>query len=332
MEPISFNLKYLRKANEYFFAYHEKPIPELQALYYLMTVTGVYRIFEKVDLYELLRRSQILFPELDIISRFMAEDNFLEFCYKNGTYYLDLNFLKACIGFEAHDAAINQIASNCWDLEVSDRISAANLFGTITKTVTLGESIIKNGLAIKIQTKHFCKINVTEEENKRGEILAETVLKEIPETEFTRLKNVFHSKFLELEMRRKPLNLPEFQFSSFSKEKQEALWSHFFPDLEHFDEEETREYYEKFFYLAWLWANDFILDDDINNVQVDPRIEGFDYMDYSIDDMGYNLYESKLREDLGKLFPLLEEPQIKKLAERPWEKLELYGADRKIYL
>lgn len=332
MDPISFNLKYLKKSDDFYFAYRENPIPELQALYYLMTVTGINRLFEEDDLYELLRRSQILFPELDMINRFMTEDIFLEFYWKNGKYALDSDFLKNCIGFEAHDAALNQIAPDFWDVGISDLVSGANFFGAITKTVTLGDSIVKNGDTVEIKTRSLNQESLTDEENKRAEILASTVIKEIPKKEFQRLKIFFPNKFLELEMRRKSLNLPEFKFDSLSKKKQEILWKHFYPDMENFEDKETREYYEKFFYLAWLWANDFILDDDINNVQVDPRIEGFDYMDYSIDDMGYNLYESKLREDLGKLFPLLEEPQIKKLAERPWEKLELYGADRKIYL
>lgn len=332
MQPISMNLKYLKKADEIFFAYQEKPIPELQALYYLMTVTGINRIFEKDDLYELFRRSQILFPELDLVGRFMAEDVFLEFSWQNGKYYLDLDFLRNCIGFEAHDLAVNQIAPDCWEFGISDRISTANLFGAFTKSVTLGDSIITNGSTIEIHTRSLNKETLTDEENKRGKILAETVLKEIPEFEFQRLKKAFPNKFLELQMRSQSLNLPEFQFDSFSKEKQEILWSHFFPEMEHFNDEATREYYERFIYLAWLWANGFIMDDDINNVCVDPRIEDFDYMDYEIDDMGFNLYETKLRDGLEKLFPLLVDPQIKKKALRPWEKIELYGNDRKIYL
>lgn len=332
MEPISFNLKYLRKADEFFFAYQEKPIPEFQALYYLMTVTGVYRLFEKVDLYELIRRSQILFPELGLIRRFMTEDIFLEFSWQNGRYYLDLSFLENCIGFEAHDAPSNQIAPNCWHLGVSERVSAANLFGAFTKSVTLGDSIIRDGSTVEIQTRTLDKEILTDKDIKKGEILAETVLKEIPETEFLRLKKLFPNKFLELEMRGENLNLPDFQFDAFAKEKQEALWSHFFPDMEYFHDEGTREYYERYIYLAWLWANGFILDDDINDVCVDPRIEDFDYMDYEIDDMGFNLYETKLRDDLEKLFPILEDPQIKEQAVRPWENLELYGNDRKIYL
>lgn len=331
MKPISFNLKYLKKSDDFYFAYRENPIPEFQALYYLMTVTGVNRLFEEDDLYELLRRSQILFPELDMIRRFMTDDIFLEFSWKNGKYVLDLDFLKNSIGFEAHDLALNQIASDFWDVGISNQVSAANLFGALTKTVTLGEAVIRNGNTIEIKTKSLNQESLTNEENKRAEILASTVLKEIPESEFLRLKKNFSNKFLELEMRTRSFEAPVFDFNSYPKQKQEALWSHFYPNMENFDDVETREYYEKFFYLAWLWANGFILDDDINNVQVDPRID-FDYMDYEIDDMGFNLYESKLREDLEKLFPLLEDPSIKKQAERPWEELELYGNNRKIYL
>ena len=126
-------------------------------------------------------------------------------------------------------------------------------------------------------------------------------------------------------MRNSSFQEPIFDFYKFPQKKQEALWKSFFPEMEHFDDKPTREYHIKLIHLAWLWANGFVIDKDPLNILIDPRIKNFDPNDYEIDGSGFNLWETKEDECLEGLFPLLTDPEISKLAERPWEGLDLYS-------
>ncbi len=108
---------------------------------------------------------------------------------------------------------------------------------------------------------------------------------------------------------------PKFNFNKFSKEKQEQLWQHFWPEMEHFDDEPTREHHINLIYLAWLWANGFV-NEDPNHTMVDDRITDFNYDNYLIDDFGFNLYETCEMENLRELFPLLKDSEVEKLSKR----------------
>ncbi|MFD1079956.1 hypothetical protein, partial [Longispora fulva] len=142
---------------------------------------------------------------------------------------------------------------------------------------------------------------------------------------YDRLKAQFPNKFRELEMRKAPFDEPVFDFGSFPVEKQKELWQHFFPQMENFDDAPTREYYERLIHLAWLWSNGFVIDEDINWVHIDFRIKSLDPEDLEVEDDSNDLLNIKMLHNLDEIFPLLHDPEIAKLAERPWENLNIYS-------
>ncbi len=330
MGEFKFNFGFLKNFQDVF--NHNKNIAtfEVQALFYLMAITGIYRLFERDDLYELLKRAQLIFPDRKLIEQFLRDDKILEFTAENNHYHLDSDLLESFIGFEILDAAENKHTFESWAGKIPNFKFLANMVADNANTLqldTTDSNITKNNgnIEIDIQKTPDNDVKFNHQDLVNAELFAASVLKDITNEGFDRLKKQFPNKFLQLELRKEPFEEPIFDFNMFSTEKREALWKCFFPKMEYYEHAPTREHHINLIHLAWLWANGFVIEDDLDNVHVDPRIKNFDPNDYEIDGEGFNLWTTKEDESLEDLFPLLEDPEVKKLAERPWENLDIFS-------
>ncbi len=332
MTSPGFNFNFTVNKEKLFKENKENLTPQVQALASLMNSTGVARLFEKEDIHELVKRAQLIFPERDMITDFFNEDILIEFPFKNEVYKLELDTLISYVGFEVADVNKNYTAFESWAINIPHYKQAAGIIATAGGTLNLDNSRSnvsgdKNNLAIDFGNTPD-DIPLSHELVEKAEIFAEAILKRIPGKVFARLKTEFPDKFLELELRNAPFEEPVFNFETLPKEKQEALWKHFWPDMEHFNDPIQREHDIRLIYLAWLWANGFVIDEDINFVHIDFRIKNFDPEELEEQDGTNDLLSLNMLYNLDEILPLLKDPGIQKIAQRPWEKLDIYGVKR----
>ncbi len=90
--------------------------PYVIALGGLMLVTGVHRLFEKNDVYELIKRAQLFFPEQNMIDNFFTNDLLFSFKYKYVYYQFKLKHLKELIGLETLNTSKITLAYTDWTI------------------------------------------------------------------------------------------------------------------------------------------------------------------------------------------------------------------------
>lgn len=330
MTSPGFNFSFTENKEKHFEENRETVTPVVQALFSLMNLTGVFRLFEKEDIYELVKRAQLIFPERNLIADFFNEDLLIEFPFENKNYKLDLNSLITYIGFEVADVNKNHAPFACWALNIPNYKQNTSLITTAIGTLNLDASRSnvsgeKNNLAIDFSYAPV-DIFLNHELVKKAETFATTILNKIPEEAFKQIKRKFPSKFLELELRNAPFKEPIFDFEALPKDKQEALWKHFWLNMEYFNDPNQRDHDLLLIYLAWLWANDFVIDKDLNSIHIDFRMKNFEPDEIEEGEDGINeLLNLNILYGLDELFPLLKDPEVKKLAERPWESLDIYS-------
>ncbi|GAB2765683.1 hypothetical protein [Salinimicrobium soli] len=329
MVSIKLDYRFLENYDHLFTVGNKKPSPIAQAFTSLMTLTGISRLFEKEDVYELVKRAHLLFPEQDMITDFFENDVLLYFSVNQKIHQLDAGNLKEFIGFEIADVNENHVSFERWATNIPNYKTHAALissYGEILNLDTSRSNVSGNLDNLEIDFGNRPDdVPFTHEDVTKAEHFASAVIKSIPAAAYDRLKAQFPNKFRELEMRKAPFDEPVFDFGSFPVEKQKELWQHFFPQMENFDDAPTREYYERLIHLAWLWSNGFVIDEDINWVHIDFRIKSLDPEDLEVEDDSNDLLNIKMLHNLDEIFPLLHDPEIAKLAERPWENLNIYS-------
>lgn len=329
MVPIGFNLNFINNKEAYLDADKK---PYALALAGLMVLTGIRRLFVKEDVYELIKRAQMLLKEQKMIDRFFIEDVLFSFQFEKQTYEFTVLHLKALIGLETLNGDENHIPYTRWasNLDHYILICEVMIHGEVFKGLKLmefdsGVSISEDVLSIDLNNKiknHI--IENTEEQLSQAEFLGKSIVKELPENLFVRIKEEFPNKIKELELRRMPFEEPIFNFEAYPIETQRTIWKQFWPEMEYFDDPDQRAHDINLFYLAWLWANGFVSHDNEGFYFVDSRIKNFNLEDYELEDGGTNLLLTYEREYLEELAPFLYDPEVAKLAERPWESLDIY--------
>lgn len=329
MTNIELNLSFLQNTQEHL---KDDKKPYVLALSGLMILTGVRRLFEKEDVYELVKRAQILLPEQKLIDRFFKDDNLFSFQFEKLTYEFSVLHLEELIGLEILDEVQNFTPYAHWESVVSECLNTYNYIVAnnwlkglklteFESNVSLFENVTNIDLAKEVPIR---TISYTKEQFGHAELLGKTITKEISEDLFTRIREEYPNKIKELELRRMPFDEPIFNFDGYPIETQKAIWKQFWPNLEHFDDADYRRDYIKLIHLAWLWSNGFVVDELEVLPYVDSRIENFNLDDYELEDGGTNLYVTYDHEGLKDLAPLLYDPEVAKLAARPWESLDIY--------
>lgn len=315
-------------------AHYSKPenAAYAKALVGLMLLSGVNRLFEKEDVYELIKRAQLLFPELHIIDRFFTDDSLFAFKFKILTYQLTLKDLEALIGLEALNRNENHVPFSKWEANVGDykimydKLIADGVFWGLKLTPCQLELTNQDSEKEVNRTDKTTsnRISYTPEELWRAEFLGDGLTKEIPEALFDRVKLEFPNKIKELKLRQAPFDEPLFNFESYPKATQHILLKHLFPDLELFNYRGDVSYWVKIVYLAWLWANGFVMKDSEEEYHVDERITSINLDDYKDDEGIVDLETTYEVYALKELASVLYDPEVAKMAQRPWENLDVY--------
>ncbi|MBA6151450.1 hypothetical protein [Gelidibacter maritimus] len=328
MTSIGFNLNFLNNKEQFIQA---DQIPYTKALVGLMTLTNMHRLFEKNDILELIKRAHILLPQQRIIDRFFTDDSLFSFEYEKLTYKFSLKDLKRFVGIEVLDASENYSSLAQWESKINNCIMIYDLQTTIgvlkgLKLSTFGSAISSDEESIiidfaKKSTTHA--IAPTEEYLAQAEFLGKTISDEFSENLFSRIKLEFPNKIEALELRKMPFTQPEFSFDAYPLKIQKTLWQHFWPEMEHFNDPDEREHITKLIYLAWLWANGFVMIDLDGFYFVDSRVEDFEVEDYELEGGGTNLHETYYNHGLDELAPILYNEEVAKKAIRPWESIDV---------
>ena len=189
MTPIGFNLNFLHNKEQYI---KSENAPYAKTLIGLMLLTGVQRLFEKEDVFELMKRAQILLPEQRIIDNFFTNDSLFTFKFNELSYQFTVVHLKDLIGLETLNEPENYTPHIKWESNVShnklmyDMLVAGDALNGLELTVfqplvnTVDGDIEVN--FNKNQTPHTIKYSSGL--LKQAELLANTIVNEIPENNF----------------------------------------------------------------------------------------------------------------------------------------------------
>lgn len=329
MDNIAINLNFIKDKEHW---NNQDQLPFVMALSGLMILTGVYRLFEKEDVEEVFKRAQVLLPERQIIDNYFSNESLLKFDFNDLQYEFTAEHLMGLIGLETLDASENRLSFLDWTNKVNGCIDMYNLllgFG-VFRELQLTEfsshvTPIDQGIDIDMSKTSDVELTLNPQVLAHANLLGETISKDIGLPAFNRIKEEFPNKLKVLALRNAPFEEPEFDFEKLPIRKQQELWKILWPDMEHFDDPVQREYEGKLIYLAWLWANGFVREGSEGFYDVDPRMKKFSLSDYEDEDGGTNLlttYEDHSLEDLAHL---LVDSTIQKIAERPWEKIDIYA-------
>lgn len=323
MKDIAFNYTYL-KNRDYWFQ-EEGFKKEMSALLFLMNYAGVYRVFTKEDVFELMTRVALVIKGQPVFEHVFLEQKIFKFDIDGLPCEFDINDLKQLVGFEYVDVKTNFCPRERWISKRPQFWNNAKSLSEIMETEINVHGTESQDVINYSYPDHTLK-NFTDKEISDAEILAEEVIKEIGEEPFVWLEKTHPLKLRELEMRRNAAEI-SFAFDELPLARQKELWAHWWPNEEHFEDEVQRKYIGDLVKLAFFWANGFITDsygnkeeDFFKDAVVDERVN-INVDDYMDDDGGFNLIHTYYEHDFGALFPLLRDPDTQALSDKPWEKL-----------
>lgn len=172
---------------------NEEATPYLIALAGLMIVTGVYRLFEKNDVYQLLKRIQLCFPEQNCIDNFFTNELLFCFQYKYVQYQFKYKHLKKLIGVEIINVQKKTITYNDWISEIESCVVRYNSFALNGLLSGLILEDLRHQLVINKEDKVYSRVLKQRElclsnENKyKAKFLAKTITNEF--SSFVQLKD-----------------------------------------------------------------------------------------------------------------------------------------------
>ena len=280
----------------------EENKPYAIALAGVMIVTGIYRLFEKDDVYELIKRMQLFFSEEQIIDGFFTNEVLFSFQYKYMHYDFKFKHLNELIGIETLNTAKNKLPYQDWVKGLETCVVMYNMFtidGVFSGLILDGhKSNELPSYGKPLKTRSICS---EQKSVYKANFLAETIANEL--NSFERLKSDFPNKFKVLQLRTQPVIEPKFDFKKFPASIQNKV-------TKHFSLVPQTKAPNKLIYLAWLWANDFVIECEDGFCYVDPRVKGFNLKEYGL--MGGEGGLRGLLEEysLRMLFPLLIDPTV----------------------
>ena len=293
--------------------------PYVIALGGLMLVTGVHRLFEKNDVYELIKRVQLFFPEQNMIDNFFTNDLLFSFKYKHVCYQFKFEHLKELIGLETLNAAKNSLAYSDWIIK--------NESCVIMYNICLLDGFL-SGLILDHTKERFNKNNpkgsyslmmkqrilsLSKECVLKADFLAEKIASEL--NLFDRLKSDFPNKLMVLHMRNRPFVEPKFNIKNISESVMIKLNTHF-------NMISKTDDCNKLIYLSWLWANGFVIECKDGFLYVDSRVKSFDLNDYKL--LGESLSELYIQYKLNDILFLLKDIEVQKIAHKSPDKINIY--------
>lgn len=292
----------------------------------LMRIMGVRRLFHKDDVFHLIKRTQLLYPDKDIMTNFFANGDLFVFNYQDENYWLKSEHITSHIGIEVRDDdPINYKEYSAWLSSGLEHITGiTNMSFFEDKPAIDGNSPIKTERVTRLSRKVGLKNNISETQIANANLLAKSIADEIPPELFSRIEYEFPNKMKVLALQKAPFIEPLFDYNQLPEATKQHLWKHFWPSIDFFEkaDEQLREL--DLIYLAWLWANGFVVQEARKAPYVDIRITNFKMDEFYLMYGVYQIIECYEIWNLKALASILYDAKISKLAIRPWQGIDVY--------
>lgn len=284
-----------------------EPMPSGWAIMWCMTATSFHRIFTKEDMKEFLFRLAITLHSMDLVENWIIKDKLMNYSFNGNPYVLTVEDVVAHFGIEVYDVYENYVSREIHLQRVSTGIRDAMFTGVLNGISVIGPR--DTGLNKKEISGERYTPEITPELVKKAEFFASDLMKFMPDKMFTERNPAILRKEKELDERGEHMkHLPVFDIKKIPPEiirkcllvmYPEDYVDYLFSEREDFD-----KFAKPMIYLAWLYANDFMVSD--GNLSW-PR-EGFsiNYDDYELESGGINLLVTIQDYNLKDTVPLLK--------------------------
>lgn len=293
--------------------------PQTNALFFVMFATGIYRLFDKPAVYELLCRMAILFKHKRIVDNFFKDDKLFVIQAPGYKYTMCMKDIQDHLGLEIADGPDDIISRKDWLKNITKHWKAACVAGALCNNPMLEKTAIgKNVYEIGARPDK----EITPEYLQVVDLFAREALKNIPERTFEELQFRVAEVRQNLanyckELQKRPKH--KFDYEKIPQEIKSKICDSCFGYIKNRAARESMLAEPMFIslcYLGWLWANGYVrvYEVEMDNkraftADVDPRFS-FNYEDFdglNSLEFGINIYSTFYDFGLDKVYLLLKE-------------------------
>lgn len=271
----------------------------------LMLATGVARLYTEDDFRVFFKRLALIAGSYNILDRFFVEGELLTYIDKNGIHDLTTGDISKCIGFQLGASYRDHVTDENWMDDIRKIINNAIVAGFFSgififmndRTISGEIQDGKTSVQMKLKTS---KIELSKTDIKNATILAESMLRELPENMFAEWEAQFPDAIPEFNrMKLLKSTIKIFDYEGLPPETKVKIRKHFEQFFSPDKYDEFKVY--KLTYLAWAYANNHILVDEMGLHFVDEIYE-FDETGLEFPDGGTNLQETFFYYSLNDLW------------------------------
>lgn len=296
MDKSFFNTEFVYNFENKYENIVEGIAPQTAGMAWCMFATGIHRIFSKEILHEFLFRLAITMDSIKLVENWFAWDKFLTFTIGDMPFSLTEQDVFNHYGMQVSDLTTDMKPRSDYYKKFYSWLGTMQFFGSLSgdfQVIKPEKSYDENG-EVKLKFLSSKKPPViTPELEKKARIFADDVLKNAHPNQLI-LAPAAQDKLAEIAKRIEAIEkLPEFSLAIIPKEIQHKCLFKFFDDddANHLIHEASEEEYNKktyrFFYLAWLVANELMW----FGSEIDfHHVEGIEFNpnDYE-EDFGFNI-------------------------------------------
>ena len=220
MKRLSCNINYV-KDKERFLTEPGEFAPEVHALWYLMLVTKVNRLFTKEDLWQLVYRMQWLFPEIGFTDKFLLDDEVAEYKYHGMKHSLMLTDVEQLIGSMVIDTPLSFESLESFKSNPASKYNAAGVLGMLLP-VRLDLPQYDNAgeeMSVNHENEYWMKHDVSS----KAKVFADSVCSAIPEAAWERIDMEYADKIREFEARKNAGPHAVFDWDAYSNEQKKEV-------------------------------------------------------------------------------------------------------------
>ena len=309
-QPVGFNVLYINNYPKDRMQTNDDFLPASFAMEWCMHATFMNRLFTKEDMREFLFRLAITLDTMQVVENWFAYDKILNFQFIDSYYTLSADDILFHYGFEVTDSVVNAKERTFFLDNVAKGIKNAMFIGAFEGSQVIPLRITGED-ELEISGKEYTP-QITEKLIQKAAFFADDIVKMAPRGFFEQENDKKRSKIEEIEIRKEKIaKLPKFDLKKIPADIVMQCMNIMFEAESAKKIMDIPEDFESFgkplIKLAWLWANDMIVNEGISA----SEIEGvdLDWDDYELqgeDDMGINLLQTYENYNLEECIPLLK--------------------------
>lgn len=290
--------------------------PQTNAFFFVLFACGIYRLFDKSAVYELLSRMAIIMKHRRIIDNFFKDDSLFQIKASGYKYTVTMKDVEDHLGLEIADAPDDVIPRKEWLKNIKEHWKAACVAGAISNNPMMEKTAIGKNV-YEIGARPDSVIN--QEYLAVVDLFGREALKCIPEKAFEELQfRVAEVRQNLADYRKELKRKPKYQFSyaKIPDKVKAKICDACFGRMKNREVMYIEPMFVCLVYLAWLWANGYVRVYDLewqgkhsHTADVDPRM-AFNYEDYdglNSLEFGINIFDTFHDFNLDKVYMLLKE-------------------------